>query len=159
MTTIRHTQQKSHPLMPFENNGTLQKWHMTKTPPEIEIMTPTKMVSYKNGTPCKKIPKGYPICQGLSWVIFKRKFLNSLYDSDSWSWDFKVEFFPLQNDIPGNLSCLMVVGAGSISRMLVVLQKTNNVVVRCHLCWVPFLGGGIFDERSPLFVTLCQWVP
>ena len=92
-------------------------------------------------------------------MIFKRKFLNSLYDSDSWSLDFKVEFFPLQNDIPGNLSCLMVVGAGSISRMLVVLQKTNNVVVRCHLCWVPFLGGGIFDERSPLFVTLCQWVP
>ena len=24
------TQQKKHPLMPFENNGTLQKWHMTK---------------------------------------------------------------------------------------------------------------------------------
>ena len=21
--------------MPFENNGTLQKWHMTNTPPEI----------------------------------------------------------------------------------------------------------------------------
>ena len=52
--------------MPFENNGTLQKWHMAKAPPEIENMTPTKMVSYKNGTPSKKIPKGYPICQGLS---------------------------------------------------------------------------------------------
>ena len=28
----------------------------------------------------------------------KRKFLNLLYDSDSWSVDFKVEFFPLQSD-------------------------------------------------------------
>ena len=103
-------------------------------------MALSKMVPYKNGTPCEKMPKGYPICQGLSWVIFKRKFLNLLYDSGSWSWDFKVEFFPLQNDIPGTLRCLMVVGVRSISRMLVVLQKTNNVVVRCQLCWVPFLG-------------------
>ena len=103
-------------------------------------MALSKMVPYKNGTPYEKMPKGYPICQGLSWVIFKRKFLNLLYDSGSWSWDFKVEFFPLQNDIPGTLRCLMVVGVRSISRMLVVLQKTNNVVVRCHLCWVPFLG-------------------
>ena len=28
-------QQKEHPLMPFENNGPLQKWHMTNTPPKI----------------------------------------------------------------------------------------------------------------------------
>ena len=28
--------------MPFENNDTLQKWHMTNTPPEIDNMTPTK---------------------------------------------------------------------------------------------------------------------
>ena len=28
-------QQKELPLMPFENNGTLQKWHMTNTPPKI----------------------------------------------------------------------------------------------------------------------------
>ena len=33
--------------MPFENNGTLQKWHMTNTPPEID----------KNGTACKKMPR------------------------------------------------------------------------------------------------------
>ena len=91
-------------------------------------------------------------------MIFKMKFLNLLYDSDSWSWDFKVEFFPLKNDIPGTLLCLMVVGVAS-SRMLEVLQEINNVVVKCHLCWVPFLGGGIFDKRSALFVTLCQWVP
>ena len=26
---------------------------------------------------------------------FKREFLNLLYDSDSWSWVFKVNFFPL----------------------------------------------------------------
>ena len=55
-------------------------------------MAPTKMVPCKNSTPCEKMPKGYPICQGLNWVIFKRKFLNLLYDSDSWSWEFKVEF-------------------------------------------------------------------
>ena len=75
--------------------------------------------------------------------------------------DFKVEIFLLQN-ILGTLLCLIVVGVGSvinISRVLVVLQKTNDVIVRCHLCWVPFLGGGIFDKRSALFVTLCLWVP
>ena len=43
------------------------------------------MMPYKNGTPCKKMPKGYPICQALSRVIFKRKFLDLsyIYDSDS----------------------------------------------------------------------------
>ena len=98
------------------------------------------------------------ICHGLSWVIFKRKFLNLLYDSDSWSWDFKVEFFPLQSDIPITLLCL-IVGAGSISRMLVVLEKANNVVVRSHLIRCYFLRGGIFDKTSALFGTLYQWVP
>ena len=29
-------QQKRHHLMPFENNGTLQKWHMKNTPLEID---------------------------------------------------------------------------------------------------------------------------
>ena len=75
--------------------------------------------------------------------------------------DFKVEIFLLQN-ILGTLLCLIVVGVGSvinISRVLVVLQKTTDVIVRCHLCWVSFLGGGIFDKRSALFVTLCLWVP
>ena len=28
--------------MLFENNGTLQKWHMTNAPPEMTNMTPTK---------------------------------------------------------------------------------------------------------------------
>ena len=28
VTTIRYTQRKFHPLMSFENNGTIQKWHM-----------------------------------------------------------------------------------------------------------------------------------
>ena len=73
----------------------------------------------------------------------------------SWSQDLKVEFFPLQNDIPGTLHCLMVVLVGSINRILVVLQKTNNVIVRGHLYLVPVLGGGIFDKRRALFVTLC----
>ena len=30
------TKQKKHPLMPFENTGTLQKWHMTNAPPKID---------------------------------------------------------------------------------------------------------------------------
>ena len=63
-----------------------------------------------------------------------------LYDSDSLSWDFKVEFVPLRSDIPITLLCL-IVGVGSISRMLVVLQKTNNVVMRCCFCKMPFNVG------------------
>ena len=35
-STIRYTQQKRHPLMPFENNGTLQKWHITNTASKID---------------------------------------------------------------------------------------------------------------------------
>ena len=142
--------------MPIENNGTLQKWHLTNTPPEIDKYDTQKTWCFtKMAHLVKKCT-----CQGLSWVIFKRKFLNLLYDSDSWSWDFKVEIFPLQKDIIGTLPCLNVVRVGFIiSTVLVVLQKTNNVVVRCHLCSVPFLGGGIFDKRSAPFVTLCQWVP
>ena len=71
----------------------------------------------------------------------------------------KVVLFPFQIDIPSTLLCLIVVGVGSLSRVLVVLQKTNNVVVRCFLCLVLFKRGGIFDKRSAIFVTLCQWVP
>ena len=85
--------------MPFENNGTLQKWHMTNTPPEID-----KYDSHKKWclTKLKHLAKKCPkvICQGMNSAIFKMKFLNLLYDSDSWSWDFKVEFSPLQSDIP-----------------------------------------------------------
>ena len=67
-------------------------------------------------------------------MTFKTKFLNLLYDSDSWSWDFETEIFPLQNDALGTLLCLIVVEVGSIiSRVLVVLQKTNYVVVGSHL--------------------------
>ena len=53
--------------MPFENNGTLQKWHMTNTPPEIDKYDThktwclTKMAQLAK----KKMPKSY-ICQGLS---------------------------------------------------------------------------------------------
>ena len=78
-----------------------------------------------------------------------------LYDSNSWSLHFKVDFFPLQGDILITLLRL-IIEVGFISRVLPVLQKTNNVVVRCHLSWVPFLQGGIFDKRDALFVTLCH---
>ena len=70
----------------------------------------------------------------------------------------KVDFFPLQSDFAITVLCL-IVGVGPISRMLIVLQIANNVVTRCHLCWVPILRGGIFKKRSSLFVTLYQWVP
>ena len=46
--------------MPFEDNSFSQKWHMTKTPPEIgkydthKKWYPTKMAHLVN-----KIPKGY----------------------------------------------------------------------------------------------------
>ena len=44
-------------------------------------------------------------------------------------------FFPLHSNIPITLLCL-IVGVGSIlaGSVLVVLQKNNNVVVRCHFC-------------------------
>ena len=73
-------------------------------------------------------------------MIFKREFLNLLYDSDLWLWDFKMFFSSLR----------LIVGVGSISRVLVVHQKTinvsfkmpflcDNVFVRFHLFWVPHL--------------------
>ena len=47
----------------------------------------------------------------------------------------KSTFLPLQSDIPITFLCL-VVGVGSIlaGSVLVVLQKNDNVVVRCHFC-------------------------
>ena len=51
--------------MPFENNGTLQKCHMTNTPPEIDEYDThkkcclTKIVHFVQ---CEKSPK--VICQG-----------------------------------------------------------------------------------------------
>ena len=59
------TQQKKHSLMPFENNGTLQNWHMTNTPSKIDKYNThkkwclTKMVHFAEK--CAKF-----ICQELS---------------------------------------------------------------------------------------------
>ena len=39
-----HTQQKRQPLMPYEKNGTLQKWHMTNT-----HLKQTNIAPKKNG--------------------------------------------------------------------------------------------------------------
>ena len=117
---------------------------MTNTSVEID-----KYDTQKNWCLAKiaHLAKKFPnvICQGLSWVIFKRKFLSFLYNSDSSSWGFKVEFFRLQSDIPITLLGV-IVWVGSISRVLVVLQKTNNVVVRCHFCEMQFMLGTIFCE-------------
>ena len=108
-------------------------------------MKPTKIIALqKMAQLAKKCPE--VICKGftgITWVTFKRKFLNLLYDSDSWSWDFKVEFFPLENDMSITLLCL-ILGVGSISRVFVVLHKVNNVAVRCHFCEIPFMLSAIF---------------
>ena len=130
MTTIRYNLQKWHHLMSFKDNGTLLKQHMAITLPEIEKLDTQKTWCF---TKMAYLAKKYPriICQGLRSMIFKRKFLNLLYDSDSWSWEFKVKFL-LRGDIPNSLMCLTVC-VSSISRMFVMH------VVRCHLCWVPFL--------------------
>ena len=51
--------------MPFENNGTLQKWHMTNTPPKIDKDdTNKKWWLRKMAHLAKKWPE--VICQGLS---------------------------------------------------------------------------------------------
>ena len=58
-------QQKKNPLMTFENNGTLQKWYMTNTPPKIDkYATQKKWYLTKMAHLAKKCPKA--TCQGLS---------------------------------------------------------------------------------------------
>ena len=67
--------QKHHPLMLFENNDILQKWHMISTPPKIDKYdTHRKWHLTKMAQLGKNFPK--VICQGLSWVIFKSEFFN-----------------------------------------------------------------------------------
>ena len=57
--------------MPFENNGTLKKWQMRNTPPEID-----KYDSHKEW--CLTLQKWHTFLK-----IFKRKFLNLFDYSDS----------------------------------------------------------------------------
>ena len=65
LTTIRYNQQKWHPLIPFENNGTLQKWHLTKTPSEIDKYDTQKRWCFTKMTHlAKKCPE--VIYQGLT---------------------------------------------------------------------------------------------
>ena len=62
-------QQKKHPLIQFENNGTLQKWHITNTPPKTEKYdTHKKWCLTKMTYLAKECPK--VVCQGLSGVMF-----------------------------------------------------------------------------------------
>ena len=74
------------------------------------------MLPYKNGTLCKKNAQRLYLPM-IDLNDFKRKFLNLFYDSDSWSVDFKVEFFPLQSDTLTTVLCL-IVGVVSINRVL-----------------------------------------
>ena len=48
-----------------------------------------------------------------------------------------------RSGFPVTLLCL-IVGVGSISRVLVVLQQANKVVVQCHFCEMQFVLGAIF---------------
>ena len=45
--------------MLFENNDTLQKWRMTKTPLEIDKYDTHKKWSLTKMALCEKMPKGY----------------------------------------------------------------------------------------------------
>ena len=47
--------------MPYENNGTLRKWHITNVPPKVD-----KYDTHKNDTPCQKIAKCYLLTAELS---------------------------------------------------------------------------------------------
>ena len=40
--------------MPSENNGTLQKWHMTNTPPKVNKYYTQNNGAFKNGMRCEK---------------------------------------------------------------------------------------------------------
>ena len=61
--------------------------------------------------------------------IFKRKFLIHGHGI------LKSTFFPLQSDILITFLYLIVgVGSKLAGSVLVVLQKNNNVVVRCQFC-------------------------
>ena len=43
-------QQKRHPIIPFENNGTSQKWHTTNTPSEIDKYGTYKKLHFRKMT-------------------------------------------------------------------------------------------------------------
>ena len=116
--------------MPFENNGDLQKWNMANSPLEIH-----KYYTHKK------------------WCVTKIAHLAR-------SWDFKVDFLPLQSDTPINILCL-ILGVGSVSMVLVELQKTNNSempficcysVVGCHLFFCFFFGEVVFLIRVVPFL-------
>ena len=153
--TSDYTQQIYNPAEKaneYENNGTLQKWHI-KNNTLLEI---DKYDTHKNGTLQKRytLRKSFQRLFTMGWAehFFNRQFWNLLYDSDAWSRDFIIEIFPLHIDIRIIL-LRITLGLGSISSVLVVLQKTNNVgsallflwglfYVNRHFCEVVFLIRG-----------------
>ena len=52
-------------------------------------------------------------------------------------------FYSIVISLNITLLCL-IVGVGSIRRVLVVLQKANNVVVRYRFCEMSFMLGAVF---------------
>ena len=146
-------------MAPYKN-GTRQKLHLKYT-----NMTPTKILAKKNGTPCEKKYAQVTLFTK-DWAKSFLKFLFFCMIQTYGHEILKLIFFHSEwySYYSLVLNCF-----GSISRVLAVLQKTNDVVARCCLCWVLFLEGGMFDKRSGMFdkrtapfVTLvhgCQWVP
>ena len=132
------------PLNAIWKNRALQKLHLTNAPLETG-----KYGTYKKWglTIMAHLAKKFPdvIWHGLSWVIFKRKFLNLLYGSDSWSWDFTVEFLCTQVWYYYYSLVCNCRGVGSVNRGFVVLKKANvcklwDVIFwGCHFCEVSFL--------------------
>ena len=106
---------------------------MTNTPPKIDKYDGThiKWFLTKLAHLVKKMPKSY-LPKVLSRAIFKRELLICCRT---------------QTHNHGILKSILtlIAGAGSISRVLVVLQKTNNIsfemvfFVRCRFCEMPFL--------------------
>ena len=93
-----------------------------------------KMVHYKMVPLAKISPQVF--CQGLSWVIFKGN-------------PYICNMIQTHGILKSNFSnfCLTIEVA-FISRVLVVLQKTNNgviiKVIWCHFCEIPFLWDALF---------------
>ena len=74
----------------YENNGTLPKWHMRNTSPEINNYDTQTKWAFKNGL--HTLQKNIQNLLTMGRVVFKRELLYLLYDWQSWSMDFKIKF-------------------------------------------------------------------
>ena len=88
--------------------------HRKNSTQNRQIWQPQKVVPYKNATTYQKMPKVTLFAKDWAeWFLKGNSQICYINDSDSWSWDFKVEFSPLQSDIPITLLSLIVRVVGS----------------------------------------------